>query len=148
MTRKAYISCPLEAALAAINQKIMFVSADGNNLFFTIGDGEVAWYEEFITERRIFNEIYSHGKFFVNDNSFTLFDPVVGDIIFGRAIVSWSGDKYDYCGRIKEIDDQCYVLQSGPELPRGEYLDDGDESFRIIQRNGKPFPAIEYEDAE
>lgn len=142
MKTKPYIKCPLEAALAAKNFGFKFKDENNRTMKWAKREGLIVmgcngWNEVSLNDSRT--------KYYIAAESLPLLEPMVGDIIFGRAVVSWSGTKYDYCDRIEEIDDQCYTLQSGPEITRGEYLDDGDESFRIIQRNNKPFPEIHYE---
>ncbi len=123
MTRP-YIRSPLEAALAGRNHKITFISRSGNNLFCTIGDGELAWYEEFITENRVFNERYIYEEFYISPESLPLLNPTDHDI---------------------GIDNSGYPVFFLDGRWRRYNLDadfvDGD--VIIIRRNDKPFPRID-----
>ncbi len=117
MTRKAYIECPLEAALAAKNFEFKLLYGVG-----TDEPDQVATNEDFAAHYLDESEVY----YWIAPESLPLLEPIVGDLLHG------SHDNR------KLYNDSYFVL------PEDFNLQCYGWTFKIIQRNNKPFPTIQY----
>ncbi len=129
MTRRAYISCPLEAALAAKNFGFEFkclANIRGNDwkIIEDILEIELDCYREVITH-------YQLSKYYIKEESLHLLEPMGGDLIYQR-----------HNNRINDDLDSYSVWEKNFNTKFEGW------TFTIIQRQGKPFPKIEWEDVE
>lgn len=129
MTNKPYISCPLSAALAAKNFGFKFVNrhteSDPNNGVDYGGmmDGLSS----------IHHSLWAK-PLYIHDDSLPLLQPMVGDLI------AYKGEPM-IVESIETPDPPSYIVYYD-HLPKKLNSD-----VVIIQRNGLPFPKIQYEES-
>lgn len=136
MTKRPYIACPLEAALAVKNFNlkaalsnqsfnIQFEDKSGARLDHQVVKNQMTWWY------RINNEPYLGSEFYLREGSLPLLEPMVGDLVEVNR------------GQI------LYGIITDLEKNTGFYINGthwGSYDFKIIQRNGKQFPKIEWEE--
>ena len=123
ITKRPYIECPLEAALAAKHHGFKFENEYMNRAI------EVEDFAHFTDE---------YYRDHLTKESLSLLQPKIGDMYFW---ISGEGTPWwEYHARFIYDNDTVELAKcalSKPEL-----------KSRIIQRNNQPFPKIEYEDVE
>lgn len=134
MTKRPYISCPLEAALAIQNHGFCFVDIHG---------------ERYGTPSMVIHFYYNKPRpqrHLIAPESLPLLEPMDGDWVSAndmcyRKRTSKDGQFtiYEICG---------YSTRDGYRFPKNEHCESQFLNvMKIIHRNGKPFPTIQYEDA-
>lgn len=135
--KRAYISCPLEAALAAKNHGfeffVKFPNYDCPYEVVCMEDDDICDVESAL---KYIDRSFKDYKIYIADESLPLLDPKLGDLVkqFGRSAADCIYNlREDICGK------KTFIWQTG------EY-NFYSSIEKIIQRNGKPFPTIQYED--
>jgi hypothetical protein len=125
---RAYISCPLEAALAAKNFGFEYDHDDYGRISP----------DDFFHELPELSSIHLDGNFYIAPESLPLLYPLVGDLVWHDEYFIWKREQTK-----QYIDAHFFGLDTD-----GNRLSPFCGTSRIIQRNNKPFPAIQYEDVE
>lgn len=126
---RAYIDCPLEAALATKNFGFKF------DVWSYYSSTMVVQNSNYIYE--IANIVDGDERCFVAPESLPLLDPVVGDVVINP-------DGMVATIMIDGLVGHQYAANYGVALKNAiEWVG---TCASIIQRNGKPFPAIKYEE--
>lgn len=112
MTRRAFIRCPLEAALAVKNFGFKFIT-NGDSLLIP---------DEYIYEEAGNYLCYGKSKRYISPDSLPLLEPKKDDLYAHDCACGW--------------------LTTSPSVDWLRQLG----HFRIIQRDGKPFPKVEWEE--
>ena len=134
MTRRAYIDCPLSAALAAKNHGFKFVNKGGDELVLVqeMSGRHVfqKWTDAYFSGKPYRQLIDFCGDYYIDGESLPLLEPMVGDLLHG------------YHDNPKLYNPSFFILPEDFNIKCYGW------EFKIIQRNNHPFPTIQYEDAQ
>ncbi len=131
MTRRAYISCPLEAALAYKDLGMRFVDENGEEIHIKSLANGAYWQKGYAAGDHI-------GNHYIDDESLPLLEPQeldewrVGDWIYW---IKSEGDSDNYEGQ------QVMTIH---EIRQA--IADGYKQCSLVARDDINFPAIQYED--
>ncbi len=129
MTKIPYIDCALEAALAAKNHGFRFVREHGK---------EIEHYDLVNLELMFPDGITS--KIYIHPDSMGLLDALPGDLVYTHC----QGD----IDRYATVGENTMYLHTRPSPGRIKEIREGGGIATIIQRQGKAFPDIQWEEVE